>query len=223
MYRYRCLPILSFVTFFGGRNRLHTRNNSKSAFTTSAVRAASDEARIRRFPDDEEDEKRAALLAGLEDDDDDGDLHPEREYNEDNSSQGNNSGHHYNKLVSGRESVESYETTSSGHTVRYTTATDFSTSYRPQYFGHHDKRGYHGRKSESMNYLSGSIIVNALMWPLANGQRNSTNSLPDSQSQSQPSSHTNSRDRLSGEHTDSIGDVDGNDADTLSNTLHNTH
>lgn len=205
------------MIFFGGRNRLHTRHNSKSQYHTG-VRSASDEAGIRRFPDDE-DEKRAALLADLDENDD---LNPGRGYDEDNSSQ-ENSGHSYQKLKDGRESVnsvESYDTTSSGHTVRYTTATDFSTSYRPHFA--HEKRGQHGRKSESMNYLSGSIIVNALMWPIAHGQRNSTNS--------QPSSHSNSRERMS---ADAMGGADNssnndvsdatNDAHTLSNTLHNTH
>lgn len=211
---YRCLPILSFVTFFGGRNRLHTRDNSKSLYTTG-IRSTSDEGGIRRFPHDEEDEKRAALLADLDDEE----LNPDREYDNDNSSQGDHSGHSYHKINSaGRESVnsvESYDTTSSGHTVRYTTATDFSTSYRPPFA--HEKRGQYGRKSESTNYLSGSIIVNALMWPIAHGQRNSrTNS-------SQPGSNSGSQERMSTDipRVDS-GEPDNNDAHTLSNTLSNT-
>ena len=104
-------------------------------------------------------DNRQALLAEL--DSDEGDQNPDRDYDDTFSSQDGGSGHYFHKIPHSRmstSSAESYDTISSGHTVYRNTATtnEFSTSYRPR----------NTRKSESCNYFTGSVIVNALMWPI---------------------------------------------------------
>ena len=164
---YRALPIVAFVTFFGGKSRLKSRSNDKTAY--SGIRNVSDSDHPRlRF--DSDDEKQRSLLRQLDDDEADGGNGNNNNSNDGNSSNGG-SAHNYRKISirenQSRDSVcstESYETTSTRDTVYRNTATtnEFSTSYRPD-----SSRGHYGRKSESTNYLSGSVIVNALMWPIA--------------------------------------------------------
>jgi hypothetical protein len=82
---------------------------------------------------------------------------------------GDDSGHVYQHIMRASESsTGSYETTSSSHTAHRNTAStaEFSTSYRP-YFSH-EKHHHMGtlRPSETSGYMSGSVIVNALMWPI---------------------------------------------------------
>lgn len=180
----RCLPIASFVVFFGGRSRSRSRVSSKtSQHKDSRVRFGSSSA-----------EHRAALLAGLDDDDDDegtDDFNPETDSDLDRSSQGG-SGHNYRQIshLDGRESVnsvESCDTTSTGFTVYRNTATtsEFSTSYRPHNSHHNPK--HISRKSESM---SGSIIVNALMWPI--GSAHNPHRTPSSGNLQSSSGHSHS-------------------------------
>jgi len=159
----RCLPIASFVVFFGGRSRSRSRVSSKTSQHKDSFRA--------RFGSSSA-EHRAALLAGMDDDDEDegtDGFNHETDSDMDRSSQGG-SGHNYRNIsaLDGRDrdsvvSTESCDTTSTGFTVYRNTATtsEFSTSYRPHNSHHNPK--HIARKSESM---SGSIIVNALMWPI---------------------------------------------------------
>jgi hypothetical protein len=150
---------LSFIVFFGGRARIRSRENSNNKL--GSVRSMSDaDNALRRFEEDGlspggDNDHRQALLSELH-----GEDGPDAESDTDFSSR-DNSGHHYNKIPGLREStssMDSYETTSSSHTVYRNTATtnEFSTSYRP----------HNGRKSESVGGFTGSVIVNALMWPI---------------------------------------------------------
>lgn len=165
-FRCRCLPISSFVVFFGGRSRARSRVSSKTSAKDS---------RGLRFGSSSEVDHRAALLAGLDDEDDDegtDEFNQETDSDLDRSSQGG-SGHNYRQIsaLGGRDrdsvnSTESCDTTSTGFTVYRNTATtsEFSSSYRPHNSHHNPKHiSSSTRKSESM---SGSIIVNALMWPI---------------------------------------------------------
>jgi hypothetical protein len=163
----RGLPILAFIVFFGGRTRVRSRDNSSSKL--GRMRSMSDaDNTLRRFEEDGISpgaDSRQALLAEMH-----GEEGPETESDTDFSSR-DNSGHHFHKLPGLREStssMESYETTSSSHTVYRNTATtnEFSTSYRP----------HNGRKSESVGAFTGSVIVNALMWPIGSSNNPYRNS-----------------------------------------------
>lgn len=183
----RCLPILSFVIFFGGRPRARSRVSSK-AFPHKDTNL--------RYSGNDVEGNRAALLADLESDDED--INPDGESDVDHSSQGG-SGHHYRHIdaLSGRESInsaESCDTTSTGFTVYRNTATtnEYSTSYRPHQ-SFHNPRGFYSNARPSESMTSGSVIVNALMWPISSTNRNSSaGSLHQAASPHSPSTATNS-------------------------------
>lgn len=199
----RCLPILSFVVFFGGKSKSRSRVSSQ----TSAAAYKGIHADGLRFASGTEDERRAALLAGFDEDDDtEEEFNPDTCSELDNSSQGG-SGHNYRHISAahGRDSVnsaESYDTTSTSHTVFRTTATtsEFSSSYRPtfnQSHSHSYKHHPHSKARQSESLMSGSVIVNALMWPIGSAHNphrtTSTNSLQNAGSGSHLQGTANSK------------------------------
>lgn len=165
---HRALPLAAFVVFFGQRSsRWKSRESSKILYggSAGALRGVAGS--------DFDADNRRALLAEL--DEEDGPEGREYEHDQDASStSGGSGGHHYKHLDRARGmeresvgSMESYETTSSSHTVYRTTATtsEFSSAFYPSYSASR-RGGGGGRPSESMGYFGGSVIVNALMWPI---------------------------------------------------------
>ena len=161
----------------GGKN-----SSSKSKSLYSIWRdSGSDRIRFDSAEALEEAEKRAALLGQLEDSTNNGErgtTSRDRVDIDTSSGGGEESAQRYRDLSDARQSMgsaDSNDTTSTSHTVFRNTETtnEFSTSYHPQHY-----HGHHARPSEygSNNYKTGSIIVNALMWPIGSGKHGARNS-----------------------------------------------